>query len=174
MKVILNQTVPKVGKEGQIVNVADGFARNFLFARGLAILADKNQVAALERRHARVAAKTAEGLAGAQSQGEKINGQTVRIEGKVGKDTARLFGAITAQDVADAVRAQLGLEIDKKKVGLVQPIKRLGTFEVSLDLHQEVDAVIHVEVFDPEAPVVVEAAPEPEEATEEEAVAVEA
>ena len=152
MKVILNQAVPKVGKEGQIVNVADGFARNFLFPRKLAILADKNQIAALEKRHARTAAKTAEQHTSAEKQKEKLDGQTVRIQGKVGKDTGRLFGAITAQDVADAIKTQLGFEIDRKKIALVQPIKRLGTSSILLDLHREVDAHINVVVFDPEAP----------------------
>ena len=173
MKVILNQAVPKVGKEGQIVNVADGFARNFLFPRKLAVLAEKNQIASLERRHARLAAKGAETLSSAEQQKEKIDGAVVRIEGKVGKDTGRLFGAITAQDVADALKSQHGFEIDRKKIGLVQPIKRLGTTEVELDLHQNVDAKIQVVVFDPEAPEpVAEEAPAEEVTEEEEPVAV--
>jgi len=174
MKVILNQTVPKVGKEGQVVTVADGFARNFLFPRGLAIVAEKNQVAALERRRAKVAEKSAENLSGAQQQKEKLDGQTVRIEGKVGKDTGRLFGAITAQDVADAIKAQLKFDIDRKRIALVQPIKRLGVVPVQIDLHQDVDAVINVEVFDPEAPVVVEAPVEETAPEDEEPVPVEA
>ena len=151
MKVILNKTVPKVGKEGQVVNVSDGFARNFLFPRQLAIVAEKNQLAALERRHAKNAAKRAEGLASAQQDAEKLNGAIVRIQSKVGS-TGRLFGAITAQDVADAIKAQLGQEVDRRKIALVQPIKRLGVHPVQLDLHHDVDAVVNVEVFDPEAP----------------------
>lgn len=157
MKVILNQAVPKVGKEGQVVTVADGFARNFLFPRGLAILADKKQVAALEKRKERMAAKVAETVAAARDLGDKLNGQVVRIEGKVGKDAGKLFGAITSQDVADAVKAQLGADVEKKRIALVQPIKRLGSHEVMLDLHPEVDATITVDVFDPNAPVAVEA-----------------
>ncbi len=159
MKVILNQAVPKVGKEGQVVTVADGFARNFLFPRKLAILADKKQVAALEKRKERMAAKVAETVAAARDLGDKLNGQVVRIEGKVGKDAGKLFGAITSQDVADAMKAQLGADVEKKRIALVQPIKRLGSHEVMLDLHPEVDATITVDVFDPNAPVAVEAAP---------------
>ena len=178
MKVILNQAVPKLGKEGQIVNVADGYARNFLFPRKLAVLAEKGQVVALERRHARLAAKSAETLATAETQKSKIDGATVRIQGKVGKDSNRLFGAITAQDVVDALKTQHKFEIERKKVGLVQPIKRLGTIEVPLDLHQNVDANIYVTVFDPEAPepVAEEAAPAEAAPAEEvaEPVAVEA
>jgi large subunit ribosomal protein L9 len=174
MKVILNQAVSKVGKEGQIVNVADGFARNFLFPRKLAVLAEKNQVAALERRHQRLALKGAETLSTAEAEKAKIDGVTVKIAGKVGKDAGKLFGAITAQDVADALKAQYGFVIDRKKIGLVQAIKRLGTTEVELDLHQNVDAKIHVVVFDPEAPVAPVAETAPVEEAAEEPVAVEA
>lgn len=166
MKVILKQSVPKVGKENQVVTVADGYARNFLFPRGLAIIADKNQVKALDIRKQRMAAKVAETTAAAQALKEKLEGQTVKIEGKVGKDAGKLFGAITSQDVADAVAAQLGTTVEKRQVALVQPIKRLGVFPVMLDLHPEVDATINVNVFDPNAPV--EVAPVVAEETEEE------
>lgn len=170
MKVILKQSVPKVGKENQVVTVAGGYARNFLFPRGLAIIADKNQVKALERRKERMAAKVAETVAAAQTLKEKLEGSTVKIEGKVGRDAGKLFGAITAQDVADAVAAQLGATVDKRQVALVQPIKRLGVFPVMLDLHPEVDANINVHVFDPNAPVEVEtpAEEETEEVADEE------
>lgn len=170
MKVILNQTVPKVGKEGQVVTVANGYARNFLFPRGLAIVANKNQVAALEKRNARMAAKVADTAAAAKAIGEKLQGQVVKIEGKVGRDAGKLFGAITAQDVADAIKAQLGEDVDRKRIGLVNPIKRLGTYDINLDLHPDVDAGIQVVVFDPNAPVEAPVVEEPvaeEEAAEE-------
>ena len=153
MKVILNQTVPKVGKEGTVVTVANGFARNYLFPRGLATLADKAQVAALGRRNERIAAKTAGERTEAEGVRDKLHGKEVRIEGKVGKDQGKLFGAITNGDVADAIKAQLGVSLEKKQVALIDPIKRLGTHRVELDLHREVDAVISVVVFDPNAPV---------------------
>lgn len=168
MKVILNQAVPKVGKQGQVVTVADGYARNFLFPRGLAILAEKRQVAALEKRNERMAAKVAETVTAAKELGERLHGQTVKIEGKVGKDAGKLFGAITSQDVVDAMKAQLKIEVEKKNVALVQPIKRLGIHDVLLDLHPQVEATIHVNVFDPNAPVeVVEALAETVEETVE-------
>lgn len=169
MKVILKQSVPKVGKENQVVTVADGYARNFLFPRGLAIIADKNQVKALDIRKQRMAAKVAETTSAAQVLKEKLEGQTVKIEGKVGKDAGKLFGAITSQDVADAVAAQLGTKLEKRQVALHQPIKRLGVFPVMLDLHPEVDANINVHVFDPNAPAEPVAAAAEEETTEEEA-----
>lgn len=153
MKVILKQTVPKVGKEGTIVTVADGYARNYLFPRKLAILAEKNQIAALERRQAKVAEKTAGQKAAAETLREALHGKTVRIEGKVGKDSAKLFGAITSQDVIDLIKSQLGQTVDKKQVAMIEQIKRLGVHDVELDLHPQVDAVVKVEVYDPNAVV---------------------
>ena len=113
-----------------------------------------------------MAAKSAEGKVAAETLKEKVHGQTVRIQGKVGRDGGKLFGAITAQDVADALKTQLGLTLEKKHVALVDPIKRLGHFSVMIDLHRDVDALVQVEVFDPEAPVVAEVAPESEPAME--------
>lgn len=158
MKVILNTTVPKLGKEGQIVNVADGYARNYLFPRGLAIVADKNQIKAWEKRQARLAAKLAEGLAAAQALKEELDGKTIRIAGKVGKDSTKLFGAVTSQDIADAIKEQLGKDLDRKKIALIEPIKRLGTHQIHIDLHRDVDAFVTLEVYDPEAEAVAEAA----------------
>lgn len=166
MKVILNQTVPKVGKEGTVVTVADGFARNYLFPRGLAILADRKQVAALAKRNERVAEKVAGLKAEAEKVKESLEGKTVRIEGKVGASAGKLFGAVTSQDVADAIKDQLGATVDRKHIALVEPIKRLGKHAVMIDLHREVDAHITVDVFDPNAPVEDEA---PAEAQVEEA-----
>jgi large subunit ribosomal protein L9 len=171
MKVILNQTVPKVGKEGTVVTVADGFARNYLFPRGLAIIADKKQVAALEKRQARIAERTAGQKSSAEGLREQLDGKTVRLEGKVGKDSGKLFGAITSQDVVDAIKSQLGVTLEKKQVALIEPIKRLGHHQVELDLHREVDAKVTVEVFDPTAPVEAPAAEATTE-TEEEPEAV--
>lgn len=103
MKVILRQTVPKLGKENSVVNVADGYARNYLFPRGLAIYADKTQVQVLERRVAKLAEKVASQKAAMVELGESLNGKTVRIEGQAGNETTKLFGAITSQDVVDAI-----------------------------------------------------------------------
>jgi large subunit ribosomal protein L9 len=161
MKVILLQTVPKVGKESTVVNVADGFARNFLFPRGLAIVADKNQVTALNRRLERQAEKQADLKKDAEALKAKIEGSVLRIAGQVGAVEGKLFGAITAQNVADAIKAQLGVSLERKQIGIVDAFKKLGTFPVVLDLHREVDANISVVVFDPKAPV------EPEPTTEE-------
>lgn len=156
MKVILNQTVPKVGKQGQVVTVADGYARNFLFPRGLAIVAEKRQIKALELRKVKLDARLAETKSEAEQLKAQLDGKVVRIEGKVGKDTTKLFGAITAQDVADALLEQHNVTVEKRQVGVLQPIKRLGDHVVEIDLHRDVDAHITVTVFDPDAPVIVE------------------
>lgn len=174
MKVILNQTVPKVGKEGSVVEVADGFARNYLFPRGLAILAERKQLGALEKRNARIAERTAGLKAEAELLRDKLDGKTVRIEGHVGAAAGKLFGAITAQNVIDAIKDQLGVALDRKQLAMIEPIKRLGVHEVELDLHRQVDARVKVDVYDPNAPVEVaepEAAEEaPESAAEPEPV----
>ncbi|MEQ1823667.1 MAG: 50S ribosomal protein L9 [Fimbriimonadaceae bacterium] len=161
MKVILKQSVPKLGKENTVVTVADGYARNFLFPRGMAIIADKNQLGVLERRKKAMSARNADTIAAAQTLKEKLEGQEVKIEGKVGRELGKLFGAVTSQDVADAISAQLKVTVEKRQVGLFSPIKKLGTIPVMIDLHAEVDATVNVTVFDPNAPVAV-AEPEPE------------
>jgi len=151
MKVILTQTVPKVGKEGHVVSVANGYARNYLYPRGLAVFADKAQLSILERRLKKLAAADADTLVAAESVHEKANGKAIRLEGKVAGDNTRLFGAVTAQDIADAIKAQLGVEVDRKQVGLVAPIKRLGKYNIELDLHRQLDTHVALEVFNPEA-----------------------
>jgi large subunit ribosomal protein L9 len=160
MKVILNQTVPKVGKAGTVVTVADGFARNYLFPRGLAIIANRTQVAALNKRNERLEAKTAAQKTSAEALATKLNGQTIKVETKVGADGVRLIGAVTSQNIADAIKAQAGETLDKKQVALHDPIKRLGSYEIELDLHMSVDAKINVVVLDPSLIVVEEAVAE--------------
>jgi large subunit ribosomal protein L9 len=150
MKVILKQTVPNVGKEGQVVRVKDGFARNFLFPRGMAIVADKAQTRVLEARNARLEKQLSETKASAEGVSEQVNGKRVRMEVRSGSN-GRLFGAVTSQDIADAIKAQLGIEIDKKAVGILQPIKQLGHFAIEIDLHRHVDCKVHVDVVDPVA-----------------------
>jgi len=153
MKIIMLQTVPKVGKSGTVVNVADGFARNYLFPKGLAILADKNQLAALEKRNARAASKSAAEKAAAEALAAELNGQVVKVPAQVGAAQGKLFGAITSQTIQEAIKSQLGKSLERRQIALIDPIKRLGNFEIHLDLHRDVDATITVVVFDPAAPV---------------------
>lgn len=175
MKVILKQSVPKLGKEGQVVNVKDGYARNFLFPQGMAIVADKTQLTVLERRNAKIASQLSETKAQAEALKGEIDGKELNIEAQVGADSSRLFGAITAQDIADAIKKQLGKDFDKKQILLAMPIKQLGRYNVEIDAHRQVDIKVVVNVFDPSAPEVVveeeaaaeEAAPEAAEEVSE-------
>ena len=167
MKVILNKTVPKVGKEGTVVNVADGYARNYLFPRGLAIVAEKSQVAALDRKNAHLAAKTAGQKTAAEGVGASLNGKTIRIAGEVGGQ-GKLFGAITSERIAAEIASQLGQTVDRKAIALHDPIRKLGRYAIELDLHREVSATITLVVFDPNAPVEPEPAPVAEEPSEDE------
>ncbi len=152
MKVILTQVIPKLGKQGQVVNVADGFARNYLFPRRMALVATKGQLKALELRNARMATKVAEARSHAEALKEKLNDQLIRIEGKAGKEGTKLFGAVTSQDIVDLIHQQFGLSLDKRQIGLLQPIKRLGQYKIQVDLHQDVDAFLHLDVYNPNAP----------------------
>ena len=150
MKVILKQSVPKVGKEGAVVKVKDGFARNFLFPRGMAVVADKAQLKVLEGRNARLEKQLAETKSAAEAIAEKINGKKLRMEVRSGAG-ARLFGAVTAQDIADLLKSETGVDVDKKTVGILQPIKQLGHFSIEIDLHRHVDCRIVLDVVDPVA-----------------------
>lgn len=149
MKVILKTTVPKVGKQGQVVNVKDGFARNYLFPQGMAIYADRAQIKALDRQNAKAEAELEKTKDAAQAIADKIDGKHVRIEAKVGKGT-KLFGAVTSQDIADAIKDQLGETFEKRQIGILQPIKQLGNFSVEIDIHRMVDLKVVVDVVDPE------------------------
>lgn len=150
MKVILKQSVPKVGKEGQVVSVKDGFARNYLFPRKMAVIADRGQLGVLARRNAKMEAELAGTKAQAEGIKEKLHGQVLEIEGHVGKDTGKLFGAITSQDISDKIKEKYGLDIEKRIVLLAQPIKQLGNHTVDIDVHRQVDIRMTVRVFDPE------------------------
>jgi large subunit ribosomal protein L9 len=148
MKVILRQTLPKVGKQGQEVNVADGFARNFLFPRGLATIADKSSRARLERERAKLADEHQKTLDSATAIKGAVDGKTVRIIAKTGRASAKLFGAVTDELIVEGIQQTLGVTIDRKQVALMHPIKRLGIYDVMLDLHPQVDATIKLEVAD--------------------------
>ncbi|MFM9874531.1 MAG: 50S ribosomal protein L9 [Fimbriimonadaceae bacterium] len=159
MKVILKQAVPKLGKEGQLVNVKDGYARNFLFPQKMAIVADKKQLEVLGRQQAKIEAELEKTKASAETVGEKINGKLIKIETKAGGD-GRLFGAVTSQDICDAIKSQLKQDVDKKAVLLLRPIKRLGNYDIEINIHRNVNIELKLNVFDPEFVVLDEVMPE--------------
>ncbi|MGN1383376.1 MAG: 50S ribosomal protein L9 [Eubacterium sp.] len=145
MQVILKQDVKGTGKAGSVVKVSDGYARNMLIPKGMAVEATKANVRSLEKEKAQQAEEEAEKRAEAKKQAEVINGKSVEIKTKAGEG-GRLFGSITSKDIAEAVKSQLGIDADKKKIQLDSPIKSMGTFHVTVKLYYEIHAELTVNV----------------------------
>ena len=143
MIVILNRDVKGTGKAGDVVKVSDGYARNMLLPKGYAKEATEGNIRSLEKQKAIAAEKKAEEKARAEAQAEKIAGLSVLIKTKAG-DGGRIFGSITSKDIAEALKAQHGIDIDKKKIQLDAPIKQTGELEVGLKLYYEVNARLKV------------------------------
>ena len=143
MIVILNRDVKGTGKAGDVVKVSDGYARNMLLPKGYAKEATEGNIRSLEKQKAIAVEKKAEEKARAEAQAEKIAGLSVLIKTKAG-DGGRIFGSITSKDIAEALQAQHGIEIDKKKIQLDAPIKQTGELEVGLKLYYEVNARLKV------------------------------
>lgn len=143
MKVILLEDVAGTGKSGDIVKVSDGFARNMLFPKKLAAEATNKNIKNLEMQKAKMAKEQAENLDQAKAQAELLNSLSITIQSKAG-DGGKLFGSITTKDIADAVKEQHGISIDKRKVQLDSPIKNAGETVVEVKLFPEVVASIKV------------------------------
>jgi large subunit ribosomal protein L9 len=150
MKVILTRDVPKVGKDGEIVMVADGYARNYLFPRQLAVLARGAALKEHANRIAREIAKTSQLLTIAQRNAEAITGKQFQILAKASPKSTRLFGAVTEADVVVAIQAAAGVTVDKRKISLIDPIKLTGIYELTARLHPDVVAPFSIEVVTPE------------------------
>lgn len=125
MIVILNKDVKGTGKAGDVVKVSDGYARNMLIPKGLATEATQGNIRHLEKQKAIAAEKKAEEKAAAKKQAEKIGKLTVTIKTKAG-DGGKIFGSITSKDIAEGLKSQHGIEVDKKKIQLSSPIKQTG------------------------------------------------
>ena len=144
MKVILKADVKDLGRMGEVVNVKDGFARNYLVPQGLAAEANTKNVKALEHETKKIQEMAKKVKSGASGLAEQIAAAKVTIKAKAGEED-KLFGSVTSMDIADALKAE-GIEIDKKKIHLDEPIKRLGDYAVTIKLHSEVSAQLNVQV----------------------------
>lgn len=144
MRIILIQEVTGLGTPGDVVEVKDGFGRNYLLPRGLAVLASEKNVRQLEHEKAVIDARQAKLRAGAQEQATKLSAVQVKIARKVGEQD-KLYGSVTALDIAEAL-ASAGQKVDRRSIHLPEPIKTIGTHEVEIRLHRDVAAKIKVEV----------------------------
>ena len=145
MIVILNKDVKGTGKAGDVVKVSDGYARNMLIPKGLATEATQGNIRHLEKQKAIAAEKKAEEKDAAKKQAEKIGKLTVTIKTKAG-DGGKIFGSITSKDIAEGLKSQHGIEVDKKKIQLSSPIKQTGEMSVDIKLYSEVSAELKVKV----------------------------
>lgn len=144
MEVILREHIEKLGRRGEIVKVANGYARNYLLPRKLALLATPGNKVQVERQRAKFEASEAEDRAAAQRVADRLAALDVVLSRRVG-ETEALYGSVTAADIAEALAAK-GFELDRRKLQLDEAIKRLGDFEVPVKLHREVTAVVKVRV----------------------------
>ncbi|HVN10106.1 MAG TPA: 50S ribosomal protein L9 [Patescibacteria group bacterium] len=144
MQIILQEDVDKLGHRGQIVEVAEGYARNYLLPRKLALPVSAGNLKQLEQIKRALAKREATERDGAQKQAELLAALTVEFARKAG-DNDQMFGSVTAADIAEALAAQ-GYTVDKRRIQLEQPIKTLGEYQVPAKLHREVTASLKVVV----------------------------
>ena len=146
MKVILKQDVKGVGKKDQVINAADGYARNFLLPKGLAVPADTGNMNNLKAKNESVAYRKGEDLKEAKEIAERMKKITVKIEVKAGEN-GKLFGGVTSKEISEALKKDYKIDIDKKKVLLKETIKVAGVTVVDLKLNEGVMAKVKVQVI---------------------------
>lgn len=141
---MLLQDVKGLGKKGELVNTSDGYARNFLFPRKLAMEANSQAMSELKNREAAEKHRIDMEIAAAKASAEKLEGKTVRLTAKAGAN-GKLFGSVTPKDVAAAIAQQFSIELDKRKV-VVEDIKAFGTYPVEVKLYNGISAAMFVMV----------------------------
>lgn len=144
MKVILKENVKKLGKMGDIVNVADGYATNYLIPQQLAVEAITKNIKALEHQKKAIQEKAKKIKASAEDLSSRISSLDISIKAKAGEEE-KLFGSITSMDIANALKEQ-GIEIDRKKILLEEPIKRLGSYTIGIKIHPDVISQLTIKV----------------------------
>ena len=145
MKVILLQDVKSLGKKGEIVSVSDGYARNALFTKNLAVEATSKNLNDLKLQNQHTDKVAAENLADAKALAEKLKDVTVTVAIKTGEG-GKSFGSVSSKEITEELKKQTGIEIDKKKIKLAESLKNLGTFDVKVKLHPEVTADLAVKI----------------------------
>ena len=146
MKVVLKEDIKNVGKMGQIVDVADGYARNYLVPRGFAVEANIKNLKSLEHEKKIIQEKAKRIKNSSQTLSDKISTMTLVIKAKAG-DEGKLFGAVTSMDIAELLKNE-GIEMDKKKISLDEPIKRLGSYSVNIKVHPEISTHLNIQVVE--------------------------
>ena len=147
MKVIFQQDVRGQGKKGEMKEVSEGYGRNYLIPRNLAVEANKDNLNALALKEKAKKAQEARERAQAQENADRLRDVVVTIRARAGGN-GKLFGSVTSQEIADALKEQHGLEIDSKKIVQAEPIKSYGAFDVKAKLGYEISGTIHVLVVE--------------------------
>jgi len=145
MKVILQADVKGTGKKGQVFEVADGYARNFLFPKKLAVEATTGNIQDISHKKVLEERRKEKEKQDAVELANKLNALVIEVKTKTGEG-GRLFGSVTSKEIAEDLKKQHGLEVDKRKLELKEPIKALGNFEVHVKIHQDVIAKLQVHV----------------------------
>jgi large subunit ribosomal protein L9 len=145
MKVILQKPVDKLGVPGDVVDVADGYARNYLMPRGLAVRASKGGVKHVESLKRAHTTRVSQALAEAQEVADRLTASPIKVRARVGEE-GRLFGSVTAAELAEEIERQTGVKVDRRDVHLDEPIRSVGVHEVTVHLFADVDPVVPVEV----------------------------
>lgn len=144
MEIILKESISKLGKAGDVVKVANGYARNYLFPKNLAVVADRKNVRNLERERQRILSKAAKLRDEHEALASRLAGIVVTIPVRVG-DAEKLYGSVTSLDVARSIEQQ-GYQVDRRKILLDEPIRALGEYQVQIRLSAEVQATVSVKV----------------------------
>ncbi len=147
MKVIFSVDVRGQGKKGEMKEVSDGYARNYLLPRGLAVAATQDNLNAMKLRDAAKKRQMELEKATAEENAKKLEGLIVKVKAKAG-DSGRLFGSVTSKEIADALAEQHGIVIEKNKIVQSEPIKSFGSYEVKCKFGYEISGVIHVLVIE--------------------------
>jgi len=146
MKVILREDVKSIGSMGQIVDVADGFGRNYLVPKGLAVEANMKNIKSLEHEKKVIQEKVKKIKNQAQDLAGRVSDTTLVIKAKAGEE-GKLFGSVTTMDIVEQLK-NAGIDIDKKKIILEEPIKRVGSYSIKIKIHPEIATEVNVQVIE--------------------------